>query len=109
MLLETFYGCQANSLCTLGAYKRISNALTLLNGAHDFLQTRYINFFLDAYSNILVIHYRKVCGNPNLVAQFQTSEVRVTKKRQLKPVDCYTFVNLFVFIINNIIQVNKVE
>ena len=76
---------------------------------NDFLQTRYVKFFLDAFSNVLVVHYKKVCENPNLVAQFQTSEVSATKKRQWKPVDCYTFVNSLVFIINDIIQVNKVE
>ena len=39
-------------------------------GCNDFLQIGYTNFFLDAFSNVLVAHYRKIDGGPNLVTQF---------------------------------------
>ena len=51
------------------------------NGSKDFLQTRYINFFLGAFSNALVVHNRKIDKSLNLVAQFWFSEVYVPKKQ----------------------------
>ena len=45
--------------------------LSIKNSFNGFRQIRYINFFLDAFSNVLIVHYRKIDENPNLVTQFQ--------------------------------------
>ena len=38
-------------------------------GPKNFLKTTYIDTVLDAFSNVLVVHYRKIDGSPNVVAQ----------------------------------------
>ena len=56
----------------VGQFKVSEMILLIKEGSNDFLQTLCINFFLDAFSNILIaiitIHYyRKIDGSSNLV------------------------------------------
>ena len=50
------------------------------NGSNGFLQTRYINTFLDAFLNIVDAYFKKIDGSPNLVEKFLLSKVHVLKK-----------------------------
>ena len=53
-------------------------ALLIQNGSKDFLQARYINFFLDAFSNVLVVYSRKIYNASRIVAM--TSNKKWSKK-----------------------------
>ena len=37
----------------------------LKNGSNDFLEIRYINSLLDAFSNTLNVYYKKTDRSPN--------------------------------------------
>ena len=48
----------------------VSEVVPLIkNGYNDLLQIQYMNFLLDAFSTVLVIHYSKIDGSPNLIIQ----------------------------------------
>ena len=49
-----------------------------------------MNFFLDVFSNLLVVHSRKIDEIPNLIAEFQVSELRALNKRYWKLYGCHT-------------------
>ena len=51
---------------------------------NDFLQTAYNNSLLDVFSAKIVVCYRYIGGSPNLVCQFQVSEVILSMKNGSK-------------------------
>ena len=69
--------------------------LSIKNGSNDFLQTRYINTFLDVFQTALVIYYRKIRWSPIWKPNFDFRK-RVSRKNDSNDSFQNRYVNTFV-------------
>ena len=68
---------------------------------NDFLQTTYNNSLLDVFSAKIVVCYRYIGGSPNLVCQFQISEVILSMKNGSKDFLQTLYKNFFLDVFSN--------
>ena len=64
-----------------GLYQTVNDTGSeyLRNGSNGFLLIWYIKNFLRVFQTVVVVYYRQIHGNPNLVTQFKFSEVLALK------------------------------